>query len=324
MVISLDLELHWGVRDWCAPDDGYIANLIGEREAVSRLLDAFAQSDVAATWATVGFLFARTQDVLRRFTPKFLPTYDDERLNPYTEGTGTDEDVDPLHFGAGLVDRIQAAPDQEIATHTFSHFYTLEPGQSVEAFRADIASACRIAAERGVQIRSIAFPRNQVNPRYLPVLLEQGITAYRGNQRGWAHHEGAASEKSTLRRGVRLVDAHVSICGDGTTAWADVRDATGLCNIPASRFLRPYSGTDKALGGLRLRRITEAMDRAAIGDRIFHLWWHPHNFGADTNVNLAFLQRILDRYRYNRDRHGMQSLNMRQIASAASGQSAHQ
>lgn len=136
----------------------------------------------------------------------------------------------------------------------------------------------------------------------------------RGNQRGWAYRQGAGSEESNLRRGVRLLDSYANVSGDGTTAWHDGKDVSGLCNIPASRFFRPYSATDRALGALRLRRILGAMDRAAAEGRIFHLWWHPHNFGSNTDANLALLQLVLDHYAYNRDRFGMQSLAMGQVA----------
>jgi len=59
LVISLDFELHWGMRDKCAPDGPYRENLLGARKAIPWILDLFEEFDVAATWATVGFLFAK-------------------------------------------------------------------------------------------------------------------------------------------------------------------------------------------------------------------------------------------------------------------------
>ena len=85
-------------------------------------------------------------------------------------------------------------------------------------------------------------------------------------------------------------------------------------NIPSSRFLRPYSHALAPLEGLRLRRIKRAMHDAATGDRLFHLWWHPHNFGADPERNLACLGEILGYFGYLRERYGMQSLNMGEVA----------
>src|SRR5256885_2930105 len=53
-----------------------------------------------------------------------------------------------------------------------------------------------------------------------------------------------------------------------------------MVDIPASRFLRPV-GNSAVLERLRLQRITSAMETAARRRRLFHLWWHPHNFGVD-------------------------------------------
>ena len=83
LVISLDFELHWGVRDKCAPDGPYRENLLGARKAIPRILDLFEEFDVAATWATVGFLFAESRREREEFSPAVRPQYADQRLDPY-------------------------------------------------------------------------------------------------------------------------------------------------------------------------------------------------------------------------------------------------
>ena len=47
---------------------------------------------------------------------------------------GPNERQDPYHFGLSLVRRIKDCPHQEIGTHTFSHYYCLEDGQTPEHF----------------------------------------------------------------------------------------------------------------------------------------------------------------------------------------------
>jgi hypothetical protein len=69
-----------------------------------------------------------------------------------------------------------------------------------------------------------------------------------------------------------------------------------------------------ALERLRLWRITSAMETAARRRRLFHLWWHPHNFGVDLQENLAFLREILDHFRILQDRYGMRSMTMAAVA----------
>ncbi len=52
-VISLDFELHWGVRDHRTVAD-YRENLLGVRRVVPALLSLFSEFGIHATWATVG------------------------------------------------------------------------------------------------------------------------------------------------------------------------------------------------------------------------------------------------------------------------------
>lgn len=46
-------------------------------------------------------------------------------------------------------------------------------------------------------------------------------------------------------------------------------------------MLRPYSPRLSFLEGLRLRRIRHEMVHAAKKGELYHLWWHPYNFGAN-------------------------------------------
>jgi hypothetical protein len=56
------------------------------------------------------------------------------------------------------------------------------------------------------------------------------------------------------------------------------------------------------------------MDEAARRDMVFHLWWHPHNFGVDLAANLSFLSAIFDHYALLKERSGMRSMTMAAIA----------
>lgn len=307
--MSLDFELHWGVRDREGADGPYRANLLGARSAIPRLLDLFDEYRVDATWATVGFLFASSRSDLERCRPAVTPRYAEPALDPYGEPTGKDEADDPLHFAPSLIAAIRARRGQEIGTHTFSHFYCLEPGQDRAAFAADLDSATAIAARSGIELRSIVFPRNQFNPAYAGVLADAGLRCYRGAGRSAVHSAGAG----TAARGRRLLDAHLGRDAR-LTAWSDVRRPGGLHDIPASLFLRPWSPRFQPFDGLRRARILRAVRAAASGGGIFHLWWHPHNFGVHLEQNLAFLREILESLAWYRDRGALRSLSMSGVA----------
>ena len=106
-----------------------VSNILGARRAIPHMLALFEEFDVAATWATVGCLFATSRQELDTFFPAVLPAYTNPRLTPIGSPVGTNEEDDPLHFAPSLIAAIQRTPRQEIATHTFSHYYCLAPGQ---------------------------------------------------------------------------------------------------------------------------------------------------------------------------------------------------
>lgn len=316
-VLSLDFELHWGVRDH-TPVSRYRDALLGAREAIPMMLGAFEKRDVAATWATVGFLFAETKTELEKSFPGELPSYADARLDPYRamDEVGPDEARDPFHYGASLVRKIAATKRQELATHTFSHYYCMEAGQTERQFEADLEAAKRAGSQYGDVCRSIVFPRNQVNARYLPVLDRVGVRAYRPNPEHWAYVPTDEGE-TPPRRAFRLADAYLPLSGARTHARPRAREAVRAVPVPASAFLRPYDPRVRALDPLRLARITRAMTHAAARGEIFHLWWHPHNFGRRPRESMAFLERVLDHFVALRRARGMESLTMGEVAAAA-------
>jgi len=319
LVLSLDFELHWGVFDVLAPDGPYRPNLLGARRAVPAMLDVFAERGVAATWATVGLLMARSRAEAMRLSPSpaLRPAYRDPRLSAYGVPVGEGEEDDPLHYAPSLVRRIADTPGQELATHSFSHFYCQEPGQTRAAFAADLAAAVEAARPYGVPMRSFVFPRNQHNPEYDGVLREAGIVAFRGNARGWIHRPMGVAREWRVLRGVRRLDAYVPLSGRQTWRWSALRPRDGMSNVPASLLLRPALPGAPALDGLSLRRAQAAVVAAARAGRVVHLWWHPHNFGANLNANLGRLRALLDTYAACRARWGMQSLTMAQAAEVA-------
>ncbi len=318
-VISLDFELHWGVFDHVSPPNSpYVRNLLGEWQSVPAMLSVFKEKEIAATWATVGLLFAGTREEQERFRPQVMPEYRNSRLNPYLVPVGENESEDPIHFAASLIHQVRQTPRQEISTHTFSHYYCLEDGSTPAAFREDMHSAVAIAKQYDLPLESIVLPRNQVNPAYFPILRALGIRTYRGTESGWMYTAGdsAAANRRSARIS-RLLDSYTNISGPNLTQWTDCVQADGMVNIPSSRFLRPYSRKAASAEGLRLRRIAKGIEEAAETKSIYHLWWHPHNFGVNLAENIAFLRRILDVVARYRDSHGLQSLTMRDVGRAS-------
>lgn len=316
LVISLDFEIHWGVRDYKSPDGDYRRHLVGERQSVPAMLEVFEEYDVAATWATVGFLFAKSKNDLEKYKPKILPNYKNASLFPYDENVGDNESEDILHYAPSLIEQIKDTPRQEVATHTFSHYYCLDSGQTAESFAADLQSAVAIAQNYGIAHKSIVFPRNQYNPTYEDILVQNGIICFRGNQKSWMYQVSETNQKKPAYRMARLMDSYINLSGHNTIKWEDVWQKK-IANIPASFFLRPYSKRLEMLEDRRLKRLGHSIRYAAKNNEIIHLWWHPHNFGVNLPENINFLRELLEVYRECASSYGMQSLSMREAAERA-------
>lgn len=321
LIVSLDFELYWGLRDKRTIHQ-YEENLKGVYKAIERILELFDKYEIHATWATVGFLFAKNTEELKTLFPDKTPNYHNTELNPYDYIKRSELLDGSCHYARELVERIHEYKNQEIGTHTFSHYYCLENGQSKEEFSSDVAAAVKIAEMRGISIESLVFPRNQWNNEYLPVLNEHGIKAYRGNEKSWLYKAVGQTEENHVRRALRLLDAYLNLSGANSYDISSLGTIRPL-NISSSRFLRPVSKRFSVFEGLRRRRIVNALEQAARDNKVFHLWWHPHNFGVNTDENIEFLESILSSFSDMRMKYQMKSFNMGEISRLIADREKH-
>lgn len=56
------------------------------------------------------------------------------------------------------------------------------------------------------------------------------------------------------------------------------------------------------------------MTYAAKSGRIYHLWWHPHNFGQDLEKNFEQLEIILMHYKRLEKNYNMKNSTMGSFA----------
>lgn len=312
LVISLDFELLWGGLD-CWPVEGYgTTNVANVREAIRRMTALFEKYGVHATFATVGFLMLEDTEAIKAHQPKDVPTYKNDVLNPYGSVLEKAKQHKSLYFAPDVVEQLKAMSGMEVGSHTFCHFYCWEPGQTVEQFAADMAMANDVAEEKGLKLESIVFPRNQVSKEYLDVCAKQGILTYRGNARKYFDFT-TNRWKNLYYKVSRLIDAYVNWGGNTTIPYVSIDGNERPVNIPASRMLRPYMRKLRLLEPLRLMRIKREMLHAAKHHELYHLWWHPHNFGADMDENMAFLEEVLKCYQSCHQQYGMQSLTMKEL-----------
>lgn len=321
-IISLDFELHWGVFDHTPLNDRSRAYFQRTRALLPPTLDLFARHGIRATWATVGMLFATDREELLSVVPTEKPAYTNRRFDPYRllHEVGADEEEDPYHYAPSLIARIADTPGQEIASHTFGHYYCLEAGQTLESFRADLAAAQRMMRLRNLPpARALVFPRNQFRPDYFPALRDHGFITYRGNPDQWFWRVRAGEDTTLRQRGVRLLDNYLPLPAT-TTLFGPGYDSGDPRNVPASRFLRPYLPKIDGYGGqhFKVRRILREMRTAACNGLHYHLWWHPHNLATDPARNMAALEAVVHNYSELRERYGWRSHSMDSFARSPS------
>lgn len=310
-VISLDFELFWGIRDKYGFDT-YGQNVLGVWEVIPKMLELFNRYEIHATFATVGAMFSKDLEDLKNHIPEIKPSYTDKNLSPYYGYIDESVNNNPnYYFGNKLIQLIKKDTKHEIGTHTFSHYYGLEPGQTKAQFEADIDAAVKIAESNGIELKTLVFPRHQINPEYLKILPSKGINIYRETEKSWFHSAQRGADESILKRGFRYLDYFFWM---GSHHCQDIDELKNgeLYSVRAGRWLRPYKKSERRFDFLKIRRIKKQLDYAAKNRKIFHLWFHPHDMGINREINFRMLEEILIHYKNLNLKYGIQSLNMKE------------
>jgi peptidoglycan/xylan/chitin deacetylase (PgdA/CDA1 family) len=313
--VSLDFERMWGVHDVAA--SAYAENIDGVDVAIDRLLEVFNEYGIHTTWATVGLLFFNDLNELNSNLPDKKPQYASNLMNSYEYINRHAEPNQVKHFSLDTILKISKVTGQEIGTHTFSHYYCQESGQSINEFDSDIKAAVKIASKFNFDVNSLVFPRNQYNAHYLEVLRKYNIKSFRGNEEYWVYRDGYKPDDSYLKRGLRLLDSYLNISGNNCYSLEEISKSFPH-NISSSYFLRPYSEKLKYFDNFKEKRILDSMTHAAKNNLVFHLWWHPHNFGVNLEKNMSLLLKIIQHYDILKNKYDMISLNMGEISNIIS------
>ncbi len=311
LVISLDFELLWGVFDkieWREKKE-YFQNT---RKVIPEILHLFEKYEISCTWATVGMLFNENWDDWNSNISDILPNYENSKLSAYKFGKAIQSKKnEELCFAPDLIRQIQETPGQEIGTHTYSHYYCLEKGQGLSSFRADMKQAKLLADKLRIDLTSLVFPRNQVNRDYLEACKEFGLKTVRTNPEAWYWQD---TQKDSLKQKIfRTGDAYIGINNKSYKGVSKIYP--GITGQKASRLLRPHSGKN-FLDKTRIKRIQCEMRKAAKNNEIYHLWWHPHNFGENPEQNLRDLEIILKEIILLKNKFNFESFNMNSVSSA--------
>jgi len=308
LVISLDFELVWGLFDHIEINDkaSYFNHTL---EAIPQIVSIFEKNNIQATWATVGMLFNENWEEWHSNIPDSIPTYNKVELNPYDYGKRHQKSgLEKFFFAPNLIKTIKSVKGQEIGTHTYSHYYCLEKGQSKAQFEADINQALKMAQKFNIDLKSLVFPRNQFNEDYLEICAQKGIETVRTNPNFW--YWDTTKKETFAVKLARTGDAYLPLGKKSYQADNLVKEKV-LCQ-QSSRFLRPQHSIS-LFNNSRLIRIKNEMIQAAKNGEVYHLWWHPHNFGVDSVGSLKTLLAIVETFKYCNEIYGMESITMKEL-----------
>lgn len=311
-IVSLDFELLWGVIDKHGPNDYGQSNVKNVEKVLPKMVGLFEKYGVKATVGYVGMMFYHEKNELLRELPQAQPSYTNMALSPYRAGyiEGIRNEDANLYFAPSLVEMLMQSPNIELGSHTFCHYYCNAEGQAKDEFACDIRKATEQAKKMGLELRSIIFPRNQVREDYLEVCAKYGFKTYRGNP----GHFFSKKRNPMWNKIGRLLDTYIPLTKT-TYSYGEIEEKNGITNVKASRFFRPYSKRLAFVEWLKLRRIEQEVKYAAKHGEVYHLWWHPHNFGADMEKNLDQLESVLKTYIQCQTQYGLKSYTMSELAS---------
>jgi hypothetical protein len=243
--------------------------------------------------------------------PEMLPDYKNKLVSSYEWVNQNGLEKNPhMFFAPDLVDLIQSTPGMEIGTHTYSHYYCQEKGQTVTQFESDLKKANEIAISKGITIEALVFPRNQFNADYMDVCKSMGIKTVRTNPSCW--YWDATKKDTLIIKILRTGDAWLPINRKSVVPLHEIDSTTEPMQLPASRLYKAWTN-NSFLNALKMRRIFSEMTEAAKTGACYHLWWHPHNLGYHPNECLNELSSIVNHYKMLHNKYGMLSLNMKEL-----------
>lgn len=307
IVISLDFELHWGRFDKYSLEE-YQSYYEGTRYAIPKILALFDKYKIQATWATVGMLLAENWEEWASYVPEIIPDYVEQKYSAY-EWAKQKPALGGL-FAPDLAREVSQTAGQEIASHTFAHYYPLEKGASDPAFVADLMASKKISKDKlGIDPVSLVFPRNQYDENSIQAAVELGFKNFRTNPVDWFWKNTA--EESLAKKIFRTGDTLYPLGKRSSYPHPIIRGKA--MEIPASRLLRPYR-KGSVFNQVRINRIKSELQVACKFNHVYHLWWHPHNFGHLPEENLKVLEDLLIFIDELTQSEGLQSMNMKELA----------
>jgi hypothetical protein len=285
VVISLDLELSWGMFDLSFDDNLLKMARWTHDIGAPNLLNHLISNGLSATWAVVGAMMRPSLPDVSGLPEVNYPHFAKPWFSYVPKEGG--ELTHPEWFGARLVEMIKSAkPEQEIGFHSFSHVPFGCRGMTAERAIAEYQYCAQTARELGIPTTSFVFPRNVV--AYLAALRDAGFTCFRD------------VDEPPFRFANDKLTSVGKVLADFAGLSPRITEPSlkeGIVSIPGSLLIRYAAGWRKYIpDSSRLRRLRKGLERVRRSGGVFHVWFHPENLYAEwprlENVVAHFLEEL--------------------------------
>lgn len=307
LVVSLDFELIWGMVDKIY-DKNVLKKVNNVKLVVPKILDLFKTYEIHATWAIVGLIMSENKEEIIKHINNLDISYENKSLDLTNVISHLNQLDQSIFCNLDLVKSILHTPHQEIASHSFSHFYALEKGQSEKDFIHDINIFENILNNKlNLKASTYIDPRFQHKVSYERYLLDQGYDTYRGIREDKIENKKLPN---IFKRWIKFCDRYFNFLGHRTYT---IENYHKLLNVKESYFFRGYKNNHFGLEWLKMIRFKKAMHYAAKHNEMIHIWWHPFDFGLKVDKNINQLQHLLKYYIKIKKRYQMKSYNMNEM-----------
>ncbi len=286
-VISLDTEIAWGWLPFEEKRKSFYPLYEKTREVIDRLIVLFEKYDIPATWAIVGKMIEK-EDSRNRVLEiaDFFPHLSNKKINNDPE---LNKKENPYLVAPDIIEKIIASKVQhEIATHSYHHIHFGRYGKEQRALvEKDIDAFLEVFDSYDRKIESIVFPRNDIG--FVDLLSEKGLRNYRGIDKVWY-----ANWPSPFKKILQPLDG---ILPTAPEVVDPIENPDGMINIPGSMLFRiRHFGIRKNIpvGILKTKGI-KGLEAAVRKNKIFHLWFHPFNFGYKMDEHLNAFEAVLSK-----------------------------
>jgi len=285
---SLDYELAWGVFDKLGKSY-LLSNVARANTAAREILDINNRDNFPTTWAVVGVALDKSITTDKKILLVDSDFTKDASAFEFLSGISEVDLESLLNIPDGFIKDLDSSPHQELASHTFSHFYSLDVDDSL--VERDFERMNEVYDFLGVNRPvSLVLPKNLATRKVIDKAVSFGIKVVRKNPNTWlyAPRKHGSFERRIIRV-LRYLDSFFPVGEFFSRKESD--DA--VCVTEGNFFFRP-SFASAVLDRLHFFRFKLFVYGCMFTGRDVHIWSHPHNFGGDVGRSIGNYKRMVD------------------------------